>query len=114
MVLRPRLSTGLPLSDEQMIRFQQNEPGKLPGSRRVFDRFIFGNLAILIPPVPDAFSGACGGMVDPMALRPRLSTGLLLSDFVGYIIAAGTSKTPFISVKSAYKNETFILLVRLQ
>jgi hypothetical protein len=49
MVLRPRLSTGLPLSDEQMIRFQQNEPGKLPGSRRFFDQFIFGNLAILIP-----------------------------------------------------------------
>ena len=27
MALRPRLSTGLPLSDEQMIRFKQNEPG---------------------------------------------------------------------------------------
>jgi len=26
MALRPRLSTGLPLSDEQMIRFKQNEP----------------------------------------------------------------------------------------
>jgi hypothetical protein len=49
-----------------------------------------------------------------MALRPRLSTGLLLSDFVGYIIAAGKSLTPFISVKSAYKNATFILLAWLQ
>jgi hypothetical protein len=28
MALRPRLSTSLPLSDEQMIRFKQNEPGK--------------------------------------------------------------------------------------
>jgi hypothetical protein len=49
-----------------------------------------------------------------MALRPRLSTGLLLSDFVDYIIAVGTSIAPFISVKLAYKNEMFILLAWLQ
>ena len=71
MVLRPRLSTGLPLSNEQMVRYEQNEPGESPGSRKFSKEFNFGNLAILIPH---------GGMVDPMALRPRLSTGLLLSD----------------------------------
>jgi len=30
--LRPRLSTGLPLSNKQMIRFKQNEPGYKPSS----------------------------------------------------------------------------------
>jgi hypothetical protein len=102
MALRPRLSTGLPLSNEQMVRFQQKEPGKRPGSRRVSDGVIFGNLAILIP---------YGGMVDPMALRPRLSTGLLLSDVVGYIIARDGRITPFILVIPAYRIETIILLV---
>jgi len=75
MVLRRRFSTALPLSNELMIRFKQNEPGQLPGSRRRFQSFIFGNLAILIPL-------AYGGMVDPMALRPHLSASLLVSDIV--------------------------------
>ena len=39
MALRPRLSAGLPLSNEQMIRFQKKEPGYLPGSPRTLKCF---------------------------------------------------------------------------
>jgi hypothetical protein len=66
MALRRRLSTGLPLSDEQMIRFNETSL-VLDQAREVFGYSHFGNLAILTPQ---------GGVVDPMALRPRLSTGL--------------------------------------
>ena len=40
--------------------------------------FIFGNLAVV-----SALVHSC----RPMALRPRFSTGLLLSDLIDYIIA---------------------------
>jgi len=71
MALRPRLSTGLPLSDEQMIRFKQNEPDGYQA------REGFRSSHLRQPGNPDP----SGGMVDPMALRPRLSTGLLFSEF---------------------------------
>ena len=47
-------------------------------------------------------------MVDPMALRPRLSTGLLLSD-IDYIVLNNRGITPFISVISTYRIETLTL-----
>ena len=50
-----------------MIRFQQNEPGEYTRLAKGLDHVVFGNLAVLIP---------FFGMVDPLALRPRLSTGL--------------------------------------
>jgi hypothetical protein len=34
MALRPRLSAGLPLSNELMKRFQQNEPGVINQARQ--------------------------------------------------------------------------------
>lgn len=40
-----------------------------------------------------------------MALRPRLSTGLLLSDVVNRSIAEGYKISLCISVISAYRNE---------
>jgi len=49
MALRPRLSAGLPLSNELMKRFQQNEPGVINQARQGQCYLIFGNLAVLIP-----------------------------------------------------------------
>ena len=45
-----------------------------------------------------------------MALRPRLSAGLLFSD-VDYIIATSSEFSPFISVKSTYRIETILPII---
>jgi hypothetical protein len=105
MALRPRLSTGLPLSNEQMIRFQQNEPGQQPGSRRYSEALIFGSLAILVPLVLDAFSGARGGAVDPWLCVPvfRRVCGF---GYCQFIITTGAEFTPFVSVIPVYRIET--------
>ena len=49
-------------------------------------------------------------MVDPMALRPHLSTGLLFQMLYGCIIARGEGIPPFISVIPAYRIEMPALL----
>jgi len=51
---------------------EKGEPGILPGSPQKINNYlmIFGGLAILVTCVT----------VDPLALRPRFSPGLLLSD----------------------------------
>ena len=59
--------------------------------------FIFGNLAILVTPERNCRS---------MALRPRFSTGLLLSELIGHIIASCIKFTLFISVILTYKFAT--------
>ena len=49
-------------------------------------------------------------MVDPTALRPRLSTGLLFQMLYGSIIATVSEIPPFISVIPAYRIEMPALL----
>jgi hypothetical protein len=71
------------------VKFQQKEPGFVPGSRRTF-YFIFGNLAVIT-----AFYS-----FRPLALRPRFSTGLLFSDLANHIIATGYKILPNISAKT--------------
>jgi len=44
--------------------------------------------------------------VRPVALRPRLSTGLLFRILINYIIATGWEFLPQISVKIAYRIAT--------
>jgi hypothetical protein len=65
MALRPRLSTGLPLSNKLIERCKQNEPGFSRLARE--DQLFFGGLAVMVLLVQDG---------RPIALRPRLSTGL--------------------------------------
>ena len=61
MALRPRLSAGLPLSNEQMIRFQKISLAYDRQAPKSLDDFIFGNLAIMIP--------LCG-ILDPWLCVP--------------------------------------------
>jgi hypothetical protein len=67
---------------------------------KVLYDFIFGNLAVLIPRGRDG---------RPMALRPRLSTGLLFSDIICAYYNKGLSIFAFHFSNSAYKFETAIL-----
>jgi hypothetical protein len=71
LALRPRLSPGLPLSNEKtdMDTFwKKTKSLGNPGLRK--EKIIFGGLAIIVT----------GVTLDPLALRPRLSPGLPYSD----------------------------------
>jgi hypothetical protein len=70
MALRPRLSPGLPLSNETGWQKQSGPGIQARFKYKQRTAHVFGGLAILIT----------GGDFRPMALRPRLSPGLPLSD----------------------------------
>ena len=77
LALRPRLSPGLPLSNEKNgggLLWKKRKAWEFPRLAR-WPRTrawnIFGGLAILVTSVT----------LDPLALRPRLSPGLPLSEF---------------------------------
>ena len=97
MALRPRLSTGLPLSNEQMIRFQEKSLANCQAREIYFNKFHLRQ-----PGGP----GHAGRDCRSMALRPRFSTGLLLSDLIDHIIASCITFTLFILVILTYKFAT--------
>ena len=74
LALRPRLSPGLPLSNDKVVTDWRPTNKTSLGyprlaARNVVAVFCFGGLAIMVTCVT----------VDPLALRPRLSPGLPLS-----------------------------------
>jgi|WetSurMetagenome_2_1015567.scaffolds.fasta_scaffold454729_2 hypothetical protein len=77
LALRPRFSPGLPLSNDKVVNWLKKikEPGFMSRPARINnnknkDIVIFGGLAIMVR----------WRTLDPLALRPRFSPGLLLSD----------------------------------
>jgi len=80
-----------------LIRFQKNEPGVCQAR----EENLFTDLRQ--PGCLDA-QRTCSGR--PMALRPRLSTGLPFQISFDYIIATGRQFLPFISAMSVYRIAT--------
>gem|GEM_PF-4270232 len=75
LALRPRLSPGLPLSNDKVnkgwVFKKTSEPGfaRLAVNKTSKNKMNFGGLAIMVTCVT----------LDPLALRPRLSPGLPFS-----------------------------------
>ena len=88
LALRPRFSTGLPLSVE-LCKVPTKRAWFCTRLAKIVLYSIFGNLAVI--------TAYCS--IRPLALRPRFSTGLLLSDSTDQIIATGYRFLPFVSVR---------------
>ena len=88
LALRPRFSTGLPLSVE-LCKVPTKRAWFCSRLAKIVMYFIFGNLAVI--------TALCS--FRPLALRPRFSTGLLFSDLSDQIIAMDYVFLPFVLVK---------------